>query len=102
MMQNADTAIHEMIRKAIAERWKLVFHYNGVERTVNPHIFGFDRRGHYSLSGWQTVGTAVGWRLFHVASIETLSLSDGHFRGSARGYNKDDPSFAKILARLEH
>ncbi len=90
-----------MISAAISQRRILVFHYNGIERTVNPHILGFDRGGHLSLSAWQTVGTSVGWRLFHVTSMKALLLSERHFRGSARGYNRDDPSFAQILARLE-
>lgn len=90
------------IRTAIAKRRLLVFHYHDMKRSVQPHILGVDGGGHLSLSGWQTAGTGVGWRLFHLDHVKTLALSEKSFRGSAQGYNPNDPSFVRVLARLEH
>jgi len=93
--------MEETIRTAIAERRLLVFRYSEMQRIVQPHILGVDRGGHLSLSAWQIAGTGVGWRLFHLDHVATLALSEKRFRGSAQGYNPDDPSFVRVLARLE-
>lgn len=101
MTTSRNSKVEETVRTAIAERRLLVFRYNDVKRSVQPHILGTDRGGHLSLSGWQIAGTGVGWRLFHLDHVELLGLSEKRFGRPAPGYNPADPSFVTVLAQLE-
>jgi len=58
--------------------------YNGSRRTVEPHIYGTDTKGHEALLGYQISGTNPDWRLFHISNIQGLSISERSFAG-ARG-----------------
>jgi hypothetical protein len=92
--------IEHTIREAIARGECLRFQYDGIIRTVEPFILGYDAKGDLALSGWQVVGTGVGWRLFHVSKASGLSISPKSYIGARPGYNPDDPAFQRILCRV--
>ena len=58
------------IASAIQSRNLLSFVYDGFRRTVEPHTFGVDAKGHAALRAYQVAGGSesgeyVGWKLFH-------------------------------------
>lgn len=93
---NSERAIVE----AIEHRRILDLSYHGTSRTVEPHIFGYDGKGHLALSAYQLTGTGGGWRMFHLSEIENLHSTRRHFSRPRSDYNRGDPAFEQILARL--
>ncbi|MGK9050109.1 WYL domain-containing protein [Neorhizobium petrolearium] len=93
-------AYADIIRDAIDRRKVLELRYKDVARKVRPHILGYVGEGELALSGWQISGTGAGWRLFHVNDISALSKTEQSFRGTARGYNRNDPAFSRIIDRI--
>jgi hypothetical protein len=85
---------------AIEHRRILDLRYHGTSRLVEPHIFGYDAKGHLALSAYQLSGTGGGWRMFHVAEIERLDETRRRFSRSRPDYNPDDPAFGGVVARL--
>src|SRR3569623_2109559 len=78
------------IRAAIENRQLLRFNYRGHERTVEPHIYGMDGKGHYALSGYQVgggseSGQSVGWKLFHVDDIRSGTALPKYLGGGGAG-----------------
>jgi len=93
-------AYADIIRDAIDRRKVIELSYKHVARKVRPHILGYVGTGELALSGWQISGTGSGWRLFHVDDITALSETGQGFRGAARGYNRNDPAFSRIIDRI--
>lgn len=96
---NSET-FQQIIRDAIARRRVLFVRYHDVERTVEPHILGYDRHDHLALSAWQVAGTGAGWRLFHLDQMTELTQTNSQFLRAAPGYNRRDPSFARVLQQI--
>lgn len=90
----------DVIIDAIDRHKVLELRYKDVARRVRPHILGYVGTGELALSGWQISGTGSGWRLFHVEDISELSQTGQSFHGAARGYNRDDPAFQRIVGRI--
>ncbi|MBP1843723.1 putative DNA-binding transcriptional regulator YafY [Rhizobium petrolearium] len=90
----------DIIIDAIDRRKVLELRYKDVARRVRPHILGYVGTGELALSGWQISGTGAGWRLFHVDDISELAETDLRFHGTARGYNRNDPAFSRIIGRI--
>ena len=93
------------IRAAIENRQLLRFTYRGYLRTVEPHIYGIDGKGHHALSGYQVGGGSesgqpVGWKLFHIDDIRGGTVLPKHFSRARPDYNRDDPVFARVVAQL--
>lgn len=100
MQANRSENHERIIRDAITGRRVLFLHYHDAERTIEPHILGYDRHGHLALSAWQVAGTGAGWRLFHVDEITDLSETNSRFLRPAPGYNRRDPSFERVLQQV--
>ena len=93
------------IRAAIENKQLLRFNYRGHERTVEPHIYGIDGKGHYALSGYQVgggseSGRSVGWKLFHVDEISEGKILSKGFRRPRPDYNRGDRAFAVVIGQL--
>lgn len=78
----ADTAA--TLRQAVRERRVVEFAYNGHSRTVEPHALGRGAEENAVLLGWQTGGGSQsepppGWRVFSLAEIRNLKLSEKTF-----------------------
>lgn len=90
---------------AIETRHLLTFNYDGYMRTVEPHTFGIDRKGHlalraYQVSGGSESGEYVGWKMFHGAGIHGLTMLAQTFPGPRPKYKRGDIAFASIRAQL--
>jgi hypothetical protein len=81
------------------------FRYHGAARTVEPHTYGVDLRGHRALCAFQvgggsTSGVGVGWKTFHIDEMENLVVLPKTFRGVREGYQCGDKNFKMIIAEL--
>ena len=93
------------IATAIQNRNLLAFTYDGFPRTVEPHTYGVDKKGHQSLRAYQVGGGSesgeyVGWKMFHVDNMFEVKVQPQTFRSPRLGYKHGDESFATIGAQL--
>ncbi len=93
------------IKTAIQNKQLLSFSYDGFSRTVEPHTYGLDKKGHpalraYQIRGGSESGEYIGWKIFHVNEIRSLSLLQENFAHSRSGYKRNDPFFNSIYAQL--
>jgi hypothetical protein len=93
------------IAAAIQNRNLLTFSYDGYPRTVEPHTYGADRKGHMALRAYQVGGGSesreyVGWKIFHVHEMSGVSVLPQTFLGPRPKYKRDDQAFTSIQAQL--
>jgi hypothetical protein len=93
------------IPSAIRNRQLISFAYGGYQRTVEPHTCGVDTKGHqalraYQISGGSESGEYVGWKLFHVSEMRSLTVLPQQFVGPRHGYKRGDRAFSVIHAEL--
>jgi hypothetical protein len=83
------------ICNAIRERLVLTLNYDWGYRSVEPHVYGINSKGNeliraYQVGGQSKSGENVGWKLFRVDEIKSLSASGTKFSGPRIGYNRQD------------
>ena len=93
------------ISRAITEKRLLTFSYDGFQRTVEPHTFGVDKKGHeavraYQVGGGSSSGEYRGWKMFHVSEMSGLSVSSTNFASARPDYKPGDKAFSTIYAQL--
>ena len=93
------------IRKAIRERKKLQFLYDGNLRIVNPHVYGQSSKNKVILLGIQTGGyTSRGalpdWRMFETVKIQNMQLLDEVFSPAYHIYNPFDSHIEYVYERV--
>ncbi len=93
------------IAEAIRTQHLLTFSYDGYIRTVEPHTYGIDRKGHRALRAYQVTGGSesgerVGWKIFHERDMHGLAVLPQPFQGARPGYKRGDQLFARIEAQL--
>jgi len=93
------------ITSAIRNRQLLSFTYDGFTRTVEPHTYGIDTKGHKAVranqvSGGSESGEHVGWKLFHFSEMRALSVLPQQFSGPRPKYKRGDKAFSTIHAEL--
>ena len=92
----------ELIRQAIAERRELAVSYKSSDRRLEPYILGYDNRNHLLLSAVQLAGgSGKGIRVFIVAELSNVSLTDTRFYKSHPEYDPHDPLFEKLFEPYE-
>jgi hypothetical protein len=96
--------IKEEICRAITERKVVQFWYKDKPRLVEPYICGVSAANKYILLGFQTGGHSssrrFGWKLFELANITGLEISDVTFNisGAERlRYSPNDPRMKKTF-----
>jgi hypothetical protein len=93
------------IQSAIQTLHLISFSYEGYSRTVEPHTYGIDGKGHYAVRGYQVAGGSqsgeyIGWKLFHVNEMHGVTVLPTKFSGPRQGYKRGDKAFRSILAQL--
>lgn len=93
------------IPAAIQNRNLISFVYDGYSRIVEPHTLGVDGKGHGALRAYQVAGGSgsgefVGWKIFHVSEMRSLTVLPQHFAGARQGYKRGDKAFSVIHAEL--
>ncbi|WP_429924516.1 WYL domain-containing protein [Agrobacterium vitis] len=90
----------DTIISAIENKKVLQFSYHGTQRTVEPHLCGYNTNGKLTLSAWQLTGTGEGWRDFVIPEISNPAETGATFSATRPGYNKNDSTMSRILARV--
>lgn len=87
--------------RAIQSQRVVRFSYDGGSRTVEPFCHGTSTAGNEVLRGYQTGGYSssgepVGWKLFEMAKLSSLTITDTQFSGRRPGYNPNDSAMQTI------
>ena len=90
--------MNRAIISAIQNQRTLTFNYHGERRTVEPHCYGMDTKGHEALRAYQTGGK--GWRLFHLSDVVGLVDVGESFDGPRPDYRRNDRGMSQIFAQL--
>jgi hypothetical protein len=93
----------DIICQAIADRTVLQFTYDGQIRIVEPFTLGVHKdTGNLVLSAYRVGGYTKSnndppWRLYIVADIRDLSLTDREALAYRNGYNSRDSRMSRII-----
>ena len=90
--------MNRAIISAIQNQRTLTVNYHGERRTVEPHCYGMDTKGHEALRAYQTGGK--GWRLFHLSDVVGLVDVGESFDGPRPDYKRNDRVMSQIFAQL--
>lgn len=94
-----------MICNAIQSRHILHLVYDYGTRIVEPHAYGASKDGNDLLRAYQTGGASVsgermGWKLFRMDEVSSLSDSGQTFAGQRSGYKRGDKAMETIYCQL--
>lgn len=94
-----------LICGAITKRARLEFKYQGRHRVVEPYCLGISTKGVELLRAVQVRGSSSSrgygfGKLWTVAAIEELRVTDETFEPSDPHYNPDDSAMKKIRCRI--
>ena len=93
--------MRSVIVDAIEGLQLLTFHYKGSHRTVEPHTFGTDTKGHETLCAWQLAGgSGQGFRDFHLVEMGGVQATGDTFGTARAGYRRGDTTMIRIHAQL--
>ena len=97
--------MQEPLARAVQGRRVVVFLYDGLLRTVEPHVLGLSSAGDALLSGYQTAGFShsseqPGWRLYRLDRMQSLALTPYTFAGRRPGFNPAHPLMATVVAMV--
>jgi len=97
--------VGQILKTAIEKRSVLRFFYNGKARIVEPQTYGISTTGNEVLRGYQqegagTMGTVARLKLFEVAKISKLEVTDERFGGARPEHNPDDSAMVEVFATL--
>ena len=101
----ATLIMSNIICKAIQEQKAIEFTYDGHHRKVEPYCHGRSKKGKESLRGYQIAGGSNSrrvpfWRLFTVAKMGNLTLTDESFTGNRPRYNPNDKNLSPIHCNI--
>jgi hypothetical protein len=97
-------AVGEALVHGVLGHWVLSFEYQGLRRTVEPHLVGVHEAGEAVLLAYQTGGVSYagelpGWRTFIVSEIDDVELEDREFPGPRPDFAPDSLPMVDIFAR---
>jgi predicted DNA-binding transcriptional regulator YafY len=94
----------ERLVQAILGHRLVTFRYQGLVRTVEPHLVGLHEAGEPLLIAYQSEGPSrsgdlPGWRTFVVTEIEGLNESDRQFAGPRLEFDTAAHRMLVVFAR---
>ena len=96
--------MNQEICTAIRSKRYMVFDYDGLPREIEPHAHGTSSTGKEMVLGFQTAGQSasgpLGWRLWDVAKMKSLDLSDCAFSDTRSDYVRDDTRMKPMHCQL--
>lgn len=97
--------LDELICKAIKEMQRArIVYKSGGERIIEPHAFGYDRKGEKKLRAYQIAGYSEsgsqGWKTFIVSHIEDFQLDEENFPGPRESYNPRDEMMVHTICMI--
>ncbi|MDE1892464.1 MAG: hypothetical protein KGI13_08235 [Betaproteobacteria bacterium] len=93
------------ITLAIESRKMIAFIYEGHSRTVEPYCFGIDKKGNkairaFQVGGGSNSGSPQSWKLFLIADIRGLNITNTNFAENRMGYKRNDSAFDRIFSQI--
>ena len=89
---------------AIKSKHRLLFNYDGLPREIEPHAHGTSRTGKEVVRGFQTDGQSssgpLGWRLWDLAKMKSLRVSNSTFTDPRPGYVRGDSHMTPVHCEL--
>ena len=106
MLHYFPQSVDVRIREAIAGKNLLQLRYKNQTRVVEPHDYGVRHEVAwllvYQLNSTGGTGShALGWRLFDVGKIESLSVLEAKFDGSRRDSTHAHYAWDVLYARVD-
>jgi predicted DNA-binding transcriptional regulator YafY len=92
--------MNQVLVKAIEQKQRLRFLYNGKARLVEPQCYGIGTRGTELLRAHQLQGGQEREPLFDVSKIADLEALNEVFVRPGPNYKKDDSAMTTIFAQL--
>jgi hypothetical protein len=93
-----------LLCRAIAGKFLVQFKYDGRSRIVEPFCCGISTAGNFILRGFQIRGSdktkPLCWRLYELAEMTQLSVTQHSFKGKREEYNPEDPAMTEIFCRI--
>ncbi len=86
--------------RAIREKRRLRFTYNGKPRLVEPQCYGIGNKGTELLRGHQIAGGSQREPLFDVAKIDGLVVLDERFTRPGPNFKRDDSAMKTVFCQL--
>ena len=93
--------LKQVLVRAIEQKRRLRFLYNGRARLVEPQCYGIGTKGTELLRAHQLQGGREREPLFDVSKISDLEVIDEIFHGAGPNYKKEDSAMKTIFAQLE-
>lgn len=94
----------DLICRAITGKLLVQFKYDGRSRIVEPFCCGITTAGTYVLRGFQIRGSdktkPLCWRLYELAEISQMSVTQHGFKGIREDYNSEDSAMTEIFCRI--
>ena len=100
MVSSPSTETNPTLVRAIVEKRRLRFLYNGRERLVEPQCYGIGHQGTELLRAHQLRGDTQREPLFDVAKLARLELLDEAFERPGPNYKRGDSAMKLIFAQL--
>lgn len=93
--------MNSAICNAISRRAVISFYYHGGLRTVEPHCHGVTGAGNevlraYQTGGYSESGNPVGWKLYEVADMRNIQITEETFAQNRPRYNPNDRSMQVV------
>lgn len=90
---------------AIKTRRILKIYYHGGFRFIEPHCYGLGTSGNellraYQISGYSVSNDPRDWKLFKVAEIESLFITEDTFQNPRQWYIRNDSVMKLIYCQL--
>ena len=92
--------LNQVLVRAIEQRRRLHFLYNGRARLVEPQCYGIGTKGTELLRAHQLQGGSEREPLFDVSKISDLEMLDEAFHRAGPNYKKEDSAMKTIFAQL--
>lgn len=92
--------MNEMLVRAVEQKRRLRFLYNGRSRLVEPQCYGIGARGTELLRAHQLQGGQEREPLFDVSKIADLEVLDERFDRPGPNYKRADSAMKTIFAQL--
>jgi len=92
--------VNQVLVRAIEQKRRLRFQYNGRTRLVEPQCYGIGTRGTELLRAHQLQGGQEREPLFDVSKIARLEMLDELFHRQGPNYKRDDSAMKTIFAQL--
>ena len=95
-----------LICQSVHERKRLAFTYNGRQRVVEPYCHGHTTQGKESLRAIQVAGSSASGsfrfgKLWEVAKMTDVRVTDQRFEPNDPDYNPNDSAFVRVHCRIE-